>query len=68
MFKQLVEPAGNKTRFFQFKIFKSLLSENPKLLKKYAEKLQYEVLLKYMRLTPEDEELVKENPIEFLSR
>lgn len=68
MFKQLAEPAGNKTRFFQFKIFKSLLSENPKLLKKYAEKLQYEVLLKYMRLTPEDEELVKENPIEFLSR
>lgn len=37
-------------------------------MKEFADAFQYDILLRYLRLQPEDEELANREPVEFLSR
>lgn len=46
----------------------SLITEKPKEMTSYAELFQYDILLRYMKLQPEDEELANSDPLDFLSK
>lgn len=46
-----------KVRYFQLKCLQSLINERPDSVKQFAEAFQYDILLKHLRLQPEDEEL-----------
>lgn len=57
-----------KVRYFQLKCLQVLITERPEVVKQYAEVFQYDILHKFMRLQPEDEELANREPVEFLTR
>ncbi len=61
-------PTIKKTRYFQFKCIHALINEKPNEIKQFAKLFQEEILLKYMTLQPEDEELAQEDPLEFLNK
>ena len=37
-------------------------------MKQYAQYFQYQVLLQYIQLTPQDEELANNDPMEFINQ
>ena len=43
-----------KVRYFQLKCLQSLINERPEAVKEFAEAFQYDILLRYLRLHPED--------------
>ena len=43
-----------KVRYFQLKYLQSLIDERPEAVKEFAEAFQYDILLRYLRLHPED--------------
>ncbi len=59
MVSALVQQFGintvKKVRFFQLKCLQVCIAERPDIVKQYAEGFQYDVLLRYLRLQPEDE-------------
>lgn len=65
---QFSVPTIKKTRYFQFKCIHALINEKPNEIKQFAKLFQEEILLKYMTLQPEDEELAQEDPLEFLNK
>jgi hypothetical protein len=68
LISQFEIPTVKKVRYFQLKCVQVLISERPDSVKQFAETFQYNVLLHYLRLQPEDEELANRDPVEFLSR
>ena len=54
---------SKKVRYFQLKCLQSLINERPDAVKQYAETFQYDILLHYLRLQPEDEELATRDPV-----
>lgn len=57
-----------KVRYFQLKCLQPLISERPETVKEYGQAFQYDFLLRFLRLQPEDEELADREPLEFLAR
>ena len=55
-----------KVRYFQLKCMQVLVGERPDMVKQYAEGFQYDILLSYMKLQPEDEELAQKDPVDYL--
>lgn len=51
---QFAIPTVKKVRYFQLKCLQVLITERPDAVKQYAETFQYDVLLHYLRLQPED--------------
>lgn len=45
-----------------------MIEEQPNVMKNYAQYFQYEVLLPYLKLTHEDEELAQNDPMEFINQ
>lgn len=64
---QFQVPCIKKVRFFQLKCITGLIEEQPEFMKSYADYFQYQVLLPYLKLTQEDQELVNNDPVEFLN-
>ena len=60
---QFLVPSIRKTRFFQIKCLTGLVTSHPSVMKAYAQKFQYEILLNFMHLQPEDEEIANTDPI-----
>lgn len=59
-------PTTKKIRYFQLKIIQGIISDKPELISQHASHFQYNVLLKYMVVTPEDEKLAQEDVVEYL--
>lgn len=57
LINQFSTPTVKKVRYFQLKCLQVLIQERPDSLRQFAETFQYNVLLGYLRLQPEDEEL-----------
>ncbi len=57
LINQFSIPTVKKVRYFQLKCLQVLIQERPDSLRQFAETFQYNVLLGYLRLQPEDEEL-----------
>ena len=68
LIQQFAVKTTKKVRYFQLKSLQVLIGERPELVKQYAEGFQYDVLLSYLRLQPEDEELAQRDPVDFLSK
>jgi importin-7 len=68
LISQFEIPTVKKVRYFQLKCLQVLITERPDSVRQYSETFQYNVLLNYLRLQPEDEELANRDPVEFLSR
>lgn len=53
----------NKVRYFQLKCLHTLINEKPDVMKQYGEAFQYDILLNFIKLQPDDEELAQKDPI-----
>lgn len=52
-----------KVKFFQFKVIRAWISENPKLLYQYAQRFQDNYLMHFMSQKEDDEKKAYEDPI-----
>ena len=54
LINQFANNTVKKVRYFQLKCLQTLISERPDAVKQYAEVFQYDILLRYIKLQPED--------------
>lgn len=55
-----------KIRYFQLRVLQGIINDKPELVLPNSKDFQYDILLKYMVLTPEEEKLATEDVVEYL--
>ena len=59
--RQLSVPTIKKVRYFQLKVVQGWIQDKPEMMLSYAKNFQYDLLLHYMAVTPEDERLAQDD-------
>ena len=54
LINQFAHNTVKKVRYFQLKCLQALITERSEAVKQYAEIFQYDILLRYIKLQPED--------------
>lgn len=63
---QFSVPTIKKVRYFQLKIIQGWAHDKPNQMLNFASNFQYQLLLPFMALTPEDERLAQEDVVEYM--
>ncbi len=66
--EQFKHCSPKKVRFFELRVLLVLVYNRPELVDGYSSYFQYEQLLPFLKLKPEDERLASENVIEYINK
>lgn len=59
-------PTTKKIRYYQLKIIQGVVNDKPELIAGDSKRFQYDLLLKYMVITPEDAALANDDVVEYM--